>query len=58
MKPDRFVPLEKRSKKQRREHFASQRSDWNGVTPVTRVIPDKRKTDRHEARIRLKQEQD
>ncbi|MCQ2458284.1 MAG: hypothetical protein MJ142_06105 [Clostridia bacterium] len=37
------VPLEKQSKKARRAFFASRRNDWNGVNPVTKVIPDKRK---------------
>ncbi len=37
------VPLQKQSKKQRRQHYAARRGDWNGVVPVTKVIPDKKK---------------
>lgn len=37
------VPLKKQSKKQQRQHYAARRGDWNGVTPVTKVIPDKKK---------------
>ncbi len=53
MKVGRYVPLEKRSKKQRREHFAAQRNDWNGVKPVTRVLPDKRKPCRRDMKQQL-----
>lgn len=38
-----YVPMEKQSKKARRQYYASRRADWNGVVPVTRVIPDKRR---------------
>ena len=37
------VPLLKQSKKARRAYYQTRRNDWNGVVPVTRVIPDKRK---------------
>ena len=47
MKQERFVPLEKQSKRKRREHFSAQRNDWNGVTPVTKMIPNKKKPDRN-----------
>ena len=39
----KIVPLQKQSKKQRRQHNAARRGDWNGVVPVTKVIPDKKK---------------
>lgn len=48
----RYVPLEKRTKKQQRAHFAALRTDWNGVKPTTQVIPDKRRG-RMEAKIRV-----
>ena len=38
-----YVPMENQSKKARRQYYASRRADWNGVVPVTRVIPDKRR---------------
>lgn len=31
-----FVPLEKQSKKKRREFYSAQRKDWGGLNPVTR----------------------
>lgn len=44
--PEKVVPLSKRSKKAQRAHHALRRADWNGVTPVTRVVPDKTKYNR------------
>ena len=44
--PEKAVPLSKRSKKAQRAHYALRRADWNGVTPVTRVVPDKTKYNR------------
>ena len=36
----RYVPLEKRSKQKRKEHFAAKRGDWGGLNPVTRKSPN------------------
>ena len=36
---ERFVPLEKMSKKEKRAHYAEKRGNWNGVNPVTKVVP-------------------
>lgn len=33
------VPLAKMSKKAQREFHAKQRGSWNGVNPVTRIVP-------------------
>ena len=41
-----FVPLEKRSKKEQRAYYAKQRGSWNGINPVTRVVPNKKKYNR------------
>ena len=38
-----FVPVEKMSKRMRKAYYAEKRGDWNGVNPVTKVIPDKRR---------------
>ena len=35
-----YVPLEKRSKRKRKEFYASQRKDWGGLNPVTKKTPD------------------
>ena len=44
----KFIPLEKQQKKYRRTAAAKMRGSWNGVKPVTRVVPDKRKRLRKE----------
>ena len=35
-----YVPLEKRSKKEQREYYATRRGSWGGVNPVTRKTPN------------------
>ena len=42
----KYIPLEKQSKRAQKEHHDKQRGSWNGVVPVTRVIPNKRAYDR------------
>ena len=46
----KYVPLEKQSKKAQKEHHDRQRGSWNGVVPVTRLIPDKKKYERSRAK--------
>jgi len=43
MDAEKIIPVGKRSKKAQRKHYAGRRADWNGVVPVTRVIPNKKK---------------
>ncbi|MBQ5333632.1 MAG: hypothetical protein J6K92_10320 [Oscillospiraceae bacterium] len=38
---EKYVSLEKMSKKKRAEFYKRQRKDWGGLSPVTRV-PDKK----------------
>ena len=47
---EKFVPLEKRSKKEQKAYHAQQRGSWNGVNPVTRVVPNKKGYDRKRAK--------
>lgn len=42
-----FIPLEKRSKQAQKAFHAQHRGSWNGVNPVSRVAPDKKKYDRN-----------
>ncbi len=44
------IPLEKQSKKQQRAFYARQRSGWNGINPVTRVVPNKKHYNRKQAK--------
>ena len=41
------IPLTKQSKKQQRAYHAAKRGSWNGVNPVTRVVPNKKAYDRN-----------
>lgn len=42
-----FVEYKKMSKKQQREYNQSKRRDWNGVNPVTKVVPNKKAYNRN-----------
>ena len=42
----KMIPLEKQSKRNQREFFSKKRNSWNGISPVTRVAPDKTKYSR------------
>lgn len=43
----RLVPLNKRSKKARREYHAKQRGSWYGLSPITRTVPSGKVYDRN-----------
>ncbi len=40
---EKFIPFEKLSKKEQKKLNAEKRRDWNGITPVTRVVLDSKK---------------
>ena len=42
----KHIPLEKQSKRAQKAQHAKGRVSWNGVVPVTRVIPNKKAYDR------------
>ncbi len=50
---DKFVPLEKMSKKNRREFYSKQRRDWNGLNPVTRTAVKPKKYSRARQKAEL-----
>lgn len=43
---DKFIPYDKLSKKEQKRMDAVKRRDWNGLNPVTRTVPDKKKYSR------------
>ena len=43
----KMIPLNKQSKKARRAWHAARRGSWNGLNPVTRIVPDKTVYDRN-----------
>lgn len=46
----KYIPLEKQSKRAQKAHHDRQRGSWNGVTPVTRVVPSRKAYDRNRVR--------
>lgn len=51
-----MVPLKKQSKKKQREFWERQRGDWQGLCPVTRIVPSKKTYQRKKGRQLLRQE--
>ena len=40
---EKFIPYQKLSKKEQKKLNAEKRRDWNGASPVTRVVPDSKR---------------
>ncbi len=55
-KEKRMIPLAKQSKARQREYHAARRGSWNGVNPVSRIVPSGRAYDRN--RIKQVKEDD
>lgn len=36
----KFIPVAKRSKAEQKKFYRSQRGTWNGISPVTRTVPN------------------
>lgn len=54
METKKFVSFEKLSKKEQRRRNAEKRGSWNGVNPVSRIVPNKKAYDRRrEKRVGL-----
>lgn len=47
-----MVPLKKQSKRAQKEYHARQRGSWNGLNPVTRVVPNGKAYDRNREKQR------
>lgn len=45
-----MVPLRKQSKRAQKEYHARQRGTWNGLNPVTRIVPNGKAYDRNKAK--------
>ena len=44
---EKFIPLDKKSKKARKEYYDLQRRTWEGLNPVTRTVPNGKAYDRN-----------
>ena len=47
----KMIPLNKQSKKAQRNYHAKQRGSWNGLSPLTRVVPSKKVYDRKKLKL-------
>jgi hypothetical protein len=52
----RYIPLEKRSKREQKTHFAARRGSWGDVNPVTKKSPDPKIYDRKKSGQRYEYE--
>ena len=52
----KYVPLEKQSKRQRKEYYASRRKTWGELNPVTRSTPNPRAYNRKKSGQRYEHE--
>jgi len=43
----KMIPLNKQSKKAQKEFYKEQRGSWNGVNPVSRIVPNGKGYDRN-----------
>ena len=55
----KMIPLNKQSKKALRNYHAKQRASWNGVSPVTQVVPSGKVYDRKKLKLtKIEEERD
>ncbi len=47
----KMIPLNKQSKKAQRKYHVAQRGSWNGLTPVTLVVPSGKVYDRKKLKL-------
>ena len=52
----RFIPLDKQSKRKQREYHAAHRKDWGGISPVTRKSPNPKAYNRRKSGQRYEHE--
>ena len=52
----KYVPLDKQSKRKRNEFFKSQRRDWGPLSPVTKRVPNGKAYNRKKSKQRYEYE--
>jgi len=52
----RYIPLNKRSKREQKEYFASRRGSWGDVNPVTKKPPNPKAYNRKKSNHRYEHE--
>jgi len=51
---DRYIPLNKRSKKEQKAFYDRLRNTWDGFNPATRIVPNGKKYDRNKSKRNLR----
>ena len=51
-----YIPLDKQSKRKKKEYHATKRRDWNNLNPVTRKPPNPRAYNRKKSKQRYDHE--
>ena len=55
----KMIPLNKQRKKALRNYHAKQRASWNGVSPITRMMPSGKVYDRKKLKLtKIEEERD
>ena len=50
----KYVSLDKRSKKAKKEYYSSMRSTWGEINPVTRSVPSAKAYDRKKEKQKMR----
>lgn len=54
--PRKYIPKTKMSKKEQRAEHAKNRRGWNGISPVTRVTPNRKAYSRIRAKEQMRKD--
>ncbi len=55
---EKMIPLAKQSKAKQREYHVARRGSWNGVNPVSRIVPSGRAYDRNRMKREARRDSD
>ena len=55
---DKFIPIDKQSKKKQKEFYAKQRGTWGTFNPVTRTVPNGKAYNRNKLKQEDRRKQD
>lgn len=56
MKPEKYIPIEKQSKRNQKAYHAQQRKTWGAFSPVTQVVKNGKAYNRKKSKQEWKKE--